>query len=69
MDETSQSIFDLLDYAVDHSSPINKPDPEGAGEVVTLLQELEEQVLYKELTPAEAAGRFRTEATEILESK
>ena len=34
-----------------------------------LLQELEEQVLYKELTPAEAAGRFRTEATEILESK
>ena len=69
LDETSQSIFDLLDYAVDHSSPINKPDPEGAGEVVTLLQELEEQVLYKELTPAEAAGRFRTEATEILESK
>ena len=54
---------------MDHSSPINKPDPEGAGEVVTLLQELEEQVLYKELTPAEAAGRFRTEATEILESK
>ena len=63
LDLTSQAIFDLLDYSKEHSSPIDNPDPEGAGEVVTLLQELEEQVLYEEITPAEAAKQFRTEAT------
>ena len=66
LSDTEQAIFDLLDYSQTHSSPIDKPDPEGAGEVVTLLQELEEQVLYEQITPAEAAVRFRAEATEIL---
>ena len=69
LDTTSQAIFDLLDYSKEHSSPIDNPDPEGAGEVVTLLQELEEKVLYEEITPAEAAAQFRTEATAILEGK
>ena len=66
LSETEQAIFDLLDYSQTHSSPIDKPDPEGAGEVVTLLQELEEQVLYEQITPAQAAARFRAEATDIL---
>ncbi|MDO5422646.1 MAG: extracellular solute-binding protein [Eubacteriales bacterium] len=69
LDVTSQAIFELLDYSETHSSPINNPDPEGAGEVVSLLQELEEQVLYEQMTPAEAAAQFREEATEILTSK
>ena len=66
LSETEQAIFDLLDYSQTHSSPIDKPDPEGAGEVVTLLQELEEQVLYDQITPAQAAASFRSEATDIL---
>ncbi len=67
---TSQSIFELIDYMTDgHSSPINNPDPEGASEVVQLLQELEEMVLYEQITPAEAAATFREQATQILESK
>lgn len=69
LDETGKAIFDLLDYAQEHSSPINKPDPEGAGQVVQLLQDLEEKVLYEQITPAEAAAAFRKEATGILESK
>lgn len=69
LNETSKAIFDLLDYAQEHSSPINKPDPEGAGQVVELLQDLEEKVLYEQITPAEAAATFRKEATSILESK
>jgi len=69
LDETGKAIFDLLDYAQQHSSPINKPDPEGAGQVVELLQDLEERVLYEQITPAEAAATFRKEATSILESK
>lgn len=69
LDETGKAIFDLLDYAQEHSSPINKPDPEGAGQVVELLQNLEEKVLYEQITPAEAAATFRKEATSILESK
>lgn len=69
LDETGKAIFDLLDYAQQHSSPINKPDPEGAGQVGELLQDLEERVLYEQITPAEAAATFRKEATSILESK
>lgn len=67
LSETVQAIFDLLDYSQQHSAPISKPDPEGAGEVVTLLQELEEQVLYEQITPAEAAVQFREQAITILE--
>ena len=66
LDATGQAIFDLLDYAQEHSSPIDKPDPEGAGEVVTLLQDLEEQVLYEQITPKEAAASFREQAELIL---
>jgi multiple sugar transport system substrate-binding protein len=66
LNATEQAIFDLLDYSQTHSSPINKPDPNGAGEVVTLLQELEEQVLYGRITPAAAAAQFRKDATAIL---
>jgi multiple sugar transport system substrate-binding protein len=66
LNETEQAIFALLDYSQSHSSPISKPDPEGAGEVVTLLQELEEQVLYGRITPAAAASQFRKDATDIL---
>jgi multiple sugar transport system substrate-binding protein len=66
LNETEKAIFDLLDYSQNHSSPISKPDPEGAGEVVTLLQELEEQVLYGRITPAAAAAQFRKDATDIL---
>lgn len=69
LDVTAQSVFDLVAYMTEHAAPIDKPDPEGAGEVVELLQELEEQVLYKQVTPAEAAAQFRTQATEILEGK
>lgn len=67
LSETEQSIFDLLDYAQTHSAPIDKPDPEGAGEVVVLIKELEEQVLYEQITPAEAATQFRAEAELILQ--
>jgi multiple sugar transport system substrate-binding protein len=66
LNETEQAIFNLLDYSQNHSSPISKPDPEGAGEVVTLLQELEEHVLYGRLTPFAAAAQFRKEATDVL---
>lgn len=69
LDETTQSVFDLINYQSEHAAPIDNPDPEGAGEVVELLQQLEEEMLYGEITPAEAAATFRTEATEILTSK
>jgi len=69
LDDTTLSVFDLVAYMTENAAPIDKPDPEGAGEVVELLQEMEAQVLYKQITPAEAAEQFRTRATDILESK
>ena len=70
LNDTSKSIFALMDYMTDgHASPINNPDPEGASEVVQLLQEFEEMVLYEQMTPEEAATLFREQATQILEGK
>lgn len=68
LDATTQSVFDLVDYISGVAAPIDRPDPEGAGDVVSLLQELEEELLYNQITPAEAAARFRVEATDILEN-
>jgi len=66
LNDAQKEMFNFMEVVVLNSSPIDPPDPPGHPEVDKLLKNLEEQMLYGQLTPAEAAIKFREEANKIL---
>lgn len=70
LDETSQEVITFINDVVSkNSSQINPPAPDGASEVNNLLNKLEEQVCYEQMTAEEAGNQLFTEGTKILQSK
>lgn len=67
LDDTQKMMFDYIDLVTQHSSPIGPPEPPGHAEVDKLLTNLEEQMLYGEISIEDAAVKFREEANKILE--
>lgn len=67
LDDIQKQMFEYIDLAAEHSSPIDPPNPPGHPEVDKLLKNLEEQMLYGEISLEDAAVKFREEATKILE--
>ena len=61
-----RQIFEFIDLAGAHSSPIDPADPPGAGEVLNLFRTIDQEVLYGALSPEEAAARFMKEANAVL---
>lgn len=59
-------VFEYVAWAEENSTQMNPPNPVGAVEVDALLKNYGEQILYKKLTVAEAATKFREEANKIL---
>jgi multiple sugar transport system substrate-binding protein len=59
-------VFDYVAWAEKNSSPMDPPEPVGAGEVFTALTSVVEQLNFKKITPEEAAKQFRTKANAIL---
>lgn len=66
LDEPQKQMFEYIDLIIENSSPIDPPEPVGHPEVDKILKNLEEQILYEQITPAEAAKVFREKANEIL---
>ncbi|WP_105618393.1 ABC transporter substrate-binding protein [Vallitalea okinawensis] len=65
--EPSQvEMFDYLALAVNHSTPISKPEPSVHGEVDKVLENTYQQVMFKQITPEQAADQFFNEAEKIL---
>lgn len=64
--DAQKEMFEYVDLVIENSSPIDPPDAPGHPEVDKLLKSLEEQILYEQITPAEAAVKFREEANKIL---
>jgi multiple sugar transport system substrate-binding protein len=62
----NKQVFDYVAWAQEHSSLYNGPDPIGAGEVMTLLTNLTDQVCYGRIKPEDAAKQFRQQADSIL---
>jgi multiple sugar transport system substrate-binding protein len=58
--------FDYVKEVKNQNPTVEKADPLGGVEVVKLLQDISEQILFKKLTPREGATIFRTEANKIL---
>ena len=70
MGETSQEVIKFINEVVsDNSSQINPPAADGSSEVNDLLNKLEEQVCYGQMTAEDAGQQLFTEGSKIMESK
>jgi len=69
VDEATAKTFDYIKLLAEHSSPIDKNHPVVAAEVLKVLTETDEKVMYEKITPQQAAKEFRTKAEEILKRK
>lgn len=66
--KSQKAMFDFLKKIEADSSPICPPDPAGAGDVDTnvYVPEVIDPVMFKTVTPEQAATVFREKANEIL---
>ncbi|MEW9050780.1 MAG: ABC transporter substrate-binding protein [Neobacillus sp.] len=64
--EDEKKVFDYVNKVKNNNKNVEKADPLGGIEVVNLLQDVSEQILFKTVTPIEGAQIFRTEANKIL---
>ena len=62
-----KKAFDYVFNVENTNSNVEIADPLGGIEVVHLLQDISEQILFKKITPREGAQKFRKEANEILQ--
>ncbi|MCF6408432.1 ABC transporter substrate-binding protein [Pseudalkalibacillus salsuginis] len=66
LNETDQKVFDYIELVTENSSPIDSNYPPQSTEVLAALSEVDELVMYGELTPEEGAKQFREKAMSIL---
>ncbi len=69
LSEDQKKVFDYVYHVKNNNPKVEKADPLGAIEVVSLLQDISDQILFKKITPSEGAKMFRTEANIILSKK
>lgn len=58
--------FDYVDWAEDNSSPMGAPDPAEAGEIIGLLGTITEEISYGQISPSDAAEKFRSQAEQVF---
>ncbi len=66
LSEEAQKVFEYVEQASQHASETDPPDPLGSAEVMKALKDVSDQILFKKITPAEGAKKFRAQANEIL---
>lgn len=69
LSEDQKKVFDYVYHVKNNNPKVEKVDPLGSIEVVSLLQDISDQILFKKITPSEGAKMFRSEANSILSKK
>ena len=64
--EAQEKIFEYVEWAEEHSTPMGAPDPAEAGEIIELLDNISEEIMYGQISAEEAAEKFRTDAESIF---
>lgn len=64
--EEESKIFDYVEKASRNVSVSDPPDPLGSAEVMKVLQDVSEQILFKKITPEDGARFIRDQAEKIL---
>ncbi|KKB73256.1 MULTISPECIES: ABC transporter substrate-binding protein [Bacillus] len=66
LNEEEKKIFEYVERAAKHAGEGDPPEPVGSAEVIKLLKDTSDQILFKKITPEQGAAKFRKEADEIL---
>lgn len=67
MNDTDQKVFQYInDVVTPNSSQISPAGPEGSGEIVSLINKLEEQLCYGEIDAKTAAQQLFDEGNDVL---
>jgi len=70
LDEVQKNMFDYIDLAAANSSPIDTNYPVGSAEVLNLLgTDIEDRILFAEMSPEDGAAKFREQTADILARK
>lgn len=70
LDENSQEVIDFIYNVVDpNSSQVNPPSADGSSEVNDLINKLEEQVCYGQMSAEEAGAQLFEQGNSIMASK
>ncbi|MEH7493350.1 ABC transporter substrate-binding protein [Neobacillus niacini] len=64
--EEETKIFDYVEKASRNVSASDPPNPLGSAEVMKVLQDISEQILFKKISPEDGATLFREKAEKIL---
>ena len=57
---------EYVERATEYAGEAEPPEPIGSAEVIKLLKDTSDQILFKKITPEEGAAKFRKEADAIL---
>ncbi|UFT98756.1 sugar ABC transporter substrate-binding protein [Radiobacillus kanasensis] len=66
LSETDKKVFEYIELVTENSSPIDSNFPPASSEILAKLEQVDEQVMYGQLTPKEGAKEFRSMAEDIL---
>ncbi|WP_425531906.1 ABC transporter substrate-binding protein [Bacillus glycinifermentans] len=66
LNEEEKKIFEYVERAAKHAGEGDPPEPVGSAEVIKLLKDTSDQILFNKITPEQGAAKFRKEADEIL---
>ena len=64
--DATKATFEFVTKIEKIASPIDPPEPAGAGEITTMVTSIVDELLYGKATPKDAAERFMKGANEIL---
>lgn len=66
VDPVNKKVIDFITLVGKNASPIDPPDPPGSGEVLKLLRDTLQEVLYQTISPQDGAAKFIKRANAIL---
>ncbi|MGM0875786.1 MAG: ABC transporter substrate-binding protein [Bacillota bacterium] len=69
LSESEKKIVDYVEKAKKITGEFYPPDPIGSAQVMKVLKDISDQILFKKITPEEGAKRFREQAEEILKNQ
>lgn len=66
LSEIDQKVYEYVNYVAENSSPADTNYPPAASEVLSHLEDIDEMVMYGQITPEEGAQQFREAAESVL---
>ncbi len=65
-DPAMKAVAEYMEKVTGHSGPLDPPAPAGGSQIDALLVDIEQQVMFDQITPADAYAKLKSEAASII---